>query len=468
MKRYTSILLVFFSFLFLNAQLQLPSILSDNMVLQQNSTVNLWGKATPGSSIRITPNWDKKTYVTKVQADSVWEVKINTIGAGGPYNILIVNNKDKKVLRDIFLGEVWLCSGQSNMEMTMKGFNSQPVNGAREAILESEKFNHIRIFSAERTVSTHKNFDLEGDWNIASIRTTADFSAIGYLYACELHKVLNVPIGIVHISWGGSNIQAWMSQESLKMFSSIDLSKIDLKADIPQQVPTLLYNGMFYPISKYAVKGIVWYQGESNIEDPKLYSKMFPAMVSEWRKNIGLGDIPFNFVQIAPYFYLNSNETEGALIREVQLKSVQEIPNSCMAVTMDIGEEYNIHPAEKGLVSKRLADIALATVYGFDTLPFSSPVYKSKEIANEHIILTFENAEEGLIPFNGPLNGFEIAGSDKVFYPAEARVVNVKHVDVWSDQVAKPQEVRYCFKNFVIGNLKSTTGFPVSSFRTDE
>lgn len=465
------VLLLLFLLLYVGcfAKIILPNILSDNMVLQQNSSIRLWGKAVPNTNVEIIVDWNKEKVVVKSDNNGSWETTIKTIsGSYSPYSITFSNSGEYKTLQNILLGEVWICSGQSNMEMPLKGFRSQPVNGALDAIIDSENYNQIRMFTAPKTKSDKKEFDVNGKWQEASINSTFDFSAVGYFYARELCKVLNVPIGMIHISWGGSNVQAWMSLENLKMFPEFNVSQIDMKSKSPMRIPTALYNGMFYPVSKYNIKGVIWYQGESNIGEAELYKKMFPAMVKEWRTNIGLGEIPFNYVQIAPYRYNGSDNVTSPLIREAQLECLELIPNTEMVVTMDIGDENLIHPAEKETIGKRLAYITLAKNYGFDKIPYASPIYLSKEIKGNKIILTFKNQENGLISTAEELQGFEISNGNSVFLPAKAKIINGNQVEVWSEGISAPKAVRYCFKNYVVGTLANSYGLPASPFRTDK
>lgn len=451
-----------------NAKLILPKVLSDAMVLQQNSKVKLWGKANPNTTIEINTEWNDLKVSVKVQKDSTWAISVNTSKAGGPYKIFIQNEKETKILNDILLGEVWLCSGQSNMTMPMKGYNSQPINNALEAIVESERYSEIRMFTAERTISSKKEFDVNGTWKAASVANTPDFSAVGYFYALELYKTLKVPIGIISISWGGSNVQAWMSMENLSMFPEFDMSKIDMNSKTPMRIPTALFNGMFNPVSKFGVKGILWYQGESNLREEALYKKMFPAMVKEWRENVEMGTIPFYYVQIAPYKYDGSNLITSALIREVQLECLDIIPNSGMVVTMDVGDENMIHPAEKAIISKRLSYVALAKTYGYKYLPHKGPVFKTAEVNQDKMLLFFENTGNGFMPSISGIKGFEIAGEDKVFYPAQTKLKNGVEIEVWANEVPNPLYVRYCFRNYALGTLKDSFGLPASSFRTDK
>jgi sialate O-acetylesterase len=297
---------------------------------------------------------------------------------------------------------------------------------------------------------------------------TPDFSAIGYFYALELYKTLKIPVGIICISWGGSNVQAWMSMENLSMFPEFDASKIDMNSKTPMRIPTALYNGMFNPVSKFGVKGVIWYQGESNLREEALYKKIFPAMVKEWRENIEMGTIPFYYAQIAPYRYDGSNLITSALIREAQLECLDIIPNSGMAVTLDVGDENLIHPAEKAIISKRLSYIALAKTYGFKYLHHKGPVFKTVKVNEEKMLLTFENTGNGFMPSVDGIKGFEVAGEDKVFYPALTKLKNGTEIEVWAKEVPNPLNVRYCFKNYTVGTLRDAYGLPASSFRTDK
>jgi sialate O-acetylesterase len=451
------------------AKLQLPDIISNDMVLQQNSTVKIWGRALPSSMISVSTEWTESKLVAKTEADGSWSVELKTTNAGGPYQITISDQDDTIVLRNILLGEVWLCAGQSNMSMPVRGFDSQPITNSLSTIIESESYNKIRMFTANRSISSSKEFNVKGNWQSASINNTGSFSAVGYFYALELYKVLNVPVGMINISWGGSNVQAWMSHESLKMYPEIDLSKIDMKNPSPQRISTALYNGMFYPVSGFGIKGIIWYQGENNINEPALYTKLFPEMVKVWRQTINREEIPFYYVQIAPYKYDGSNNLVSAYLRESQFKCQFLIPNSFMVGTADIGEEELIHTSDKHTIGKRLSYVALAKTYGYTNLPYSGPVVRKKEISGDRVIITFDFADKGLILKNNSENVFEVAGNDNIYYPAKARIdmENTKQIEIWSEEVTAPVNVRYCFRNYFAGILFNSYGLPASPFRTD-
>lgn len=450
------------------AQLRLPSVFGDGMVLQRNDTVRLWGKVAPSTPVRITAEWSAEPVTTRASAGGDWSAAIPTTEAGGPYTVEIEAGGERRTLRDVLLGEVWICAGQSNMSMPVRGFESQPVAGSLEAIVSSPRC-PIRMFTAARVVSEHPAFDAEGRWMRAGIGTTGAFSAVGYFFARTLCEALGVPVGMINLSWGGSNVQAWSSREVLEKFPEVDPA-MEMQSKSPQRIPTALYNALFHPVAGYGVRGIVWYQGENNVREPELYARLFPAMVAEWRTKIGRGEIPFYFVQIAPFDYGDAQGVTAAKLRESQGKCRYTIPNAGMAVTVDLGEEKQIHFAAKPAVGFRLACQALAGAYGFSKLPHNGPVFRRWEREENRMILTFDFAEGGLCLKTNEMTGFEIAGADGRFVPAQAAVHprNKKQVVVWSDEISEPAEVRYCFRNFALGTLYDAYGLPAAPFRTDD
>ncbi len=452
-----------------SAEVKLPAVFNDHMVLQQQSEVAVWGWAKAGSNIQIIPSWDKKKYAAKTDASGKWKTKITTPIAGGPYEITFSDGVVKK-LSNVLIGEVWLCSGQSNMEMPMKGFRGQPVSGSNDAILRSKNKN-IRLFAVQRASNIEPQEDCKGQWQEASPEAVAEFSATAYYFGRMLNEITDVPVGLICVSWGGSCIQTWMSKNTATPYENV---KIPVKGDsikVPNRTPTMLYNAMISPIISYGIKGCIWYQGETNYKDPGQYKKLFATMVNEWRSLWGGGDFPFYYVQIAPFNYVPTNtkgaNVNSAYLREAQLKAMDTIPSSGMAVIMDIGEEKIIHPTNKELGGKRLAYWALAKTYGIKGFAYASPTYKEMSIKDTTIILSFDNAPNGLTSFGKELSCFEIAGADKMFYPAKASLRS-KSVIVSAPQVKNPVAVRYAFKDFVVGDLFGTEGLPVSSFRTDE
>ncbi|RYG09623.1 MAG: sialate O-acetylesterase, partial [Chitinophagaceae bacterium] len=311
------------------------------------------------------------------------------------------------------------------------------------------------------------------DWKLAGPETVSNFSATAYYFGSLLSEMLNVPVGIINDSYGGSSIEAWMSPEDLKAFPEV---KIPSKGDTIKEVsrtPTTLYNGMLYPVIGYGIKGAIWYQGESNYERPDRYEDLFPTMVASWRKNWDNGEFPFYYAQIAPYNYAQlppyhaGGKYNSAFLRDAQRKSLTKIPNSGMAVLMDIGEEKSIHPANKKQGGTRLAYLALAQTYGIKGFGALSPNYESLTIDKNKATIKFQNVPNGLTSFGKELALFEIAGTDKKFYPAKA-VITGSSITVSAEQVKMPVAVRYAFKDFVTGDLFGNDGLPVSSFRTDD
>lgn len=454
-----------------SAMVKPVSIFTNHMVLQQQSNVAIWGWAKPASKVKISTSWNKQNYTVTSDQLGKWKVRVATPTAGGPYEIEL-NDGEKLVLTDILIGEVWFCGGQSNMEMPMKGFKSQPIIGSNEVILKSSNKN-IRLYTVPRSSITERQENSKpSDWKLAAPETVSNFSATAYYFGSLLSEMLNVPIGIINDSYGGSTIEAWMSPEDLKAYTEI---KIPSKGDSIKEVsrtPTTLYNGMLYPVMGYGIKGVIWYQGESNYERPDRYEDLFPAMVSSWRKNWDNGDFPFYYAQIAPYNYaqLPPNHIGGkynsAYLREAQRKSLAKIPNSGMAVLLDIGEEKSIHPANKKQGGQRLAYLALAQTYGIKGFGFSSPNYESLTVEKNTAVIKFQNVPNGLTSFGKELSLFEIAGADKKFYPAKAAIKG-SSINVSAPEVKAPVAVRYAFKDFVIGDLFGNDGLPVSSFRTD-
>lgn len=452
------------------AKVKPASIFTDHMVLQQQSNVALWGWAKPSANVKITTSWNKKTYTASADAKGKFKIKVSTPSAGGPFEISF-NDGELLVIKDVLIGEVWFCGGQSNIEMPMKGFKSQPIIGSNEAILKAKNSN-IRLYTVPRSSFTTKQENSKpSDWKLAQPESVANFSATAYYFGSLLSELLNVPIGLINDSYGGSSIEAWMSLEDLQSFPEI---KIPKPADTIKEVnrtPTTLYNGMLYPVIGYGIRGAIWYQGESNYERPAQYLELFPLMVSSWRKAWDNGEFPFYYAQIAPFDYASFQpnaieKPNSAFIRDAQRKAQAKIPNSGMAVLMDIGEFKNIHPAHKKQGGERLAYWALAQTYGIKGFGFASPNYESITIDQEKAVIKFQNVANGLTSFGKELTLFEIAGEDRKFYPAKASITG-SSVTLTATEVKNPVAVRYAFKDFVVGDLFGNDGLPVSSFRTD-
>ena len=629
------------------AKVILPSVITDNMVLQQKTNAALWGKADAGKKIIITTGWNSQKYTAVADANGDWKVKVSTPSFGGPYMITL-NDGDEVKLNNVLIGEVWVCSGQSNMEMPLAGWGK--IFNYEEEIAQA-KYPSIRLLQLERVTSNVPVKDAKvsnNGWNICTPENVANFSSVAYFFAREIYMKTRIPIGLIHTSWGGTIAEAWISGATLKTtedfamattaieksagneskedferklqewqnkfitkdagysngksawnanttladwkmmkqpglwessalpeFDGVvwfkkkiiippamagkeltlnlgtiddnditwfngekvgetigynksrkytipanlvkegeseltvrvfdgsggggfydDATKLNLTGGDGQSIslagdwqykvglnlkdvgagpvqnngpnrPSVLFNAMINPILNYTIKGAIWYQGESNAGRAYQYRWLFPTLIKDWRKQWGVGDFPFYFVQLANFMkpYTNPEESAWAELREAQLMALS-LPNTGMAVTIDVGNDVDIHPKNKQDVGKRLALIALAKNYG-KTIPFSGPLYQSQIVEGNKIRLTFKHVEGGLQAKDGStLTGFEIAGADKKFYKATATIIG-RDVVVTSSDVAKPIAVRYDWANNPDGNLYNTAGLPASPFRTD-
>jgi sialate O-acetylesterase len=457
---------------FLSAAVRLPSFFSDGMVLQQQANASIWGWAKPGASIKTTTSWNKKLYTTTADSTGKWNIKVSTPRAGGPYSIT-VSDGEPITIKNILIGEVWLCGGQSNMEMPMKGFKDQPIIGSNDAIFNSTN-DQLRIYTVPRAIERQlKDTSKSSVWKTVNPENINNFSATAYYFGRLLQQQLKVPVALINVSYGSSSAEAHMSIESLKSFPEISIPSATGTERLNNKVATTLYNGMIHPVMGYTIKGCIWYQGESNYDRPEQYEKLFPAMVQLWRSEWGQGNFPFYFAQLAPFdngMYPQGKlnpKVNSAYLRDAQRKALNAIPASGMVVLMDAGEEKNIHPANKEVVGKRFAYMALGDTYFHKGFSYQSPLFDSLLINGSIATIKFKNAGNGLTSFGKPITQFEIAGADKNFYPAQA-IISRGNIQLSSPQVATPVAVRYAFKDFIMGELFSTEGYPVSSFRTDD
>jgi len=489
------------------AEVKLPALFGDNMVLQREAKVPIWGTAEPGEQVTVTLAEQRGT----ATADSAgrWKLEIGPLKAGGPFEITVAG-RNTLTLHNVAVGEVWICSGQSNMEMAV-GNSPRAWGGVLNAEQEIAAANYpmIRHFTVKKAVAGQPQHDTQGQWVAASPQTAGEFTAVGFFFARELHKALGVPIGLIHTSWGGTPAEAWTSAGALaaepelapigmdweqkladypksleKYRNQLDeWHQASLKAETdgklappPPQFPSDpyssswraagLYNGMIAPLVPYGIRGAIWYQGESNADRAYQYRKLFPVMIQDWRRAWGQGDFPFLFVQLAGFVQDWSPKTTWAELREAQLMTLS-LPKTGMAVAADIGDPYDIHPKNKQEVGRRLALAAQAIAYGKDVV-YSGPIYESKTVEGNTIRLRFKHVTGGLTAKGGkPLKGFEVASEDRKFVPAQANIEG-NTVVVRSDKVPRPVAVRYAWADYPACSLYNGTGLPASPFRTDD
>jgi sialate O-acetylesterase len=468
MKRFFILLITVLTVLVISSdtlfgEVKLPAIFGDNMVLQQKTDAAIWGTAAGNATVKIITSWNNKMYTVRAGNDGKWKIKVATPSAGGPYEISVSDGKTLK-LKNVLIGEVWVCSGQSNMEMPMKGYMNQPVTGSNEAIATSTNPS-IRMFTVKKASSLQPLDDFTGVWYNCEPQNVSEFSATAYYFGLLLNKALNVPIGLINTSWGGTRIEPWISEEGLKTFDFVKLPDKNLQGTLSPQTPTVLFNAMINPLVGYGIKGAIWYQGESNRNEACQYTQLLPGMVENWRSLWGVGEFPFYYVQIAPYDYGTSG-LSSAYLREAQLKASSAIPGIGMASIMDIGEKDCIHPANKKAGGDRLAYLALTKAYGKTGFASSGPVLKEMTVSGSVVKLTFENAANGITSYGKELACFEVAGANKRFYPAKGFIIG-NGITLFCPSVAEPVAVRYAFRDFIVGDLFNTEGLPASSFRTD-
>ncbi len=440
------------------------------MVLQQNKNVNIWGKDIPEKEIEISSEWGE-TILVKSNSNGDWKAKLKTLKADNKYYQLTITGSEKITIKNVVFGEVWFCAGQSNMEMPIKGYPNSPITGSNEVMLYGTNKN-IRSFHVNRNATETPQDDTKGgQWLEANSLTIKDFSATAYFFAKELNKVLDVPIGIINSSWGGASAEAFVDNETLKtQFPQVITREKGKYEHGIMHKPSLIYNGMIAPFEGFNIRGVIWNQGETNRNRFKEYKKLLPAMFNHWR---GKWDDEFSFymVQVAPFYYNNGRYV--TFIGESIVDITKNEKSTGFVSTIDIGKCSDIHAPNKETIGKRLALVAFVKDYGLKGIAHSGPIYKSMEVDNNKIKVFFDELERGLIT-NGdkgePLNNFEIAGADKIFYKADAIIKDgdkKSHIIVSSHKVPNPVAVRYAFGNCIKGDIYNTAGLPLMSFRTD-
>lgn len=442
----------------LMANVTLPNIFSDNMVLQRNSEVSLWGWANPQEEVVIIPSWDNKEYKIKASNQAKWEIQIPTPKEGGPYTISI-KGYNELVLKNILIGEVWLCSGQSNMEMSA----SWGIENGDEAIKNATNPN-IRFFLVPKLTASSPQDNLAGTWTECTPETMKYFSAVAYYFAKHLQSNLkNVPIGLISSNWGGTPAEIWML-EAVILKDPILLASAKTRKEEsygPNQ-PGRAFNAMISPLTKFKIAGVIWYQGESNVGSTT-YDKTFSTLINSWR-SLWNYEFPFYFVQIAPYKY-GENHFGGAIIRDAQRKVVQQVSNTGMVLTSDISTIEDIHPKDKNTVGTRLANLALANTYKINSNLVNGPLFKSFKVDKNKAIVLFDYAD-GLYFKNKKSNQFELAGADGVFYPAVSFIKN-DQVILESKKVSNPITIRFAWGNTIQSDLFNKANLPASCFITE-
>lgn len=500
MRNISFLLALIFSVLTIEsrADVILPAIISDNMLLQQQTAVNIWGKADPKEAVQIKTSWDNKVYKTMAGDDGKWSLKITTPKAKVNQTITI-EAKNIIQINNILIGEVWLCSGQSNMDFPIakaSGWRTGLLNEDEE--MKDADYPEIRLFHVTQKLSPEEELeDCEGQWMICNPDNLKDFSAVAFIFGRELYKKLSTPIGLIQSTWGGTHAESWTKmsvmendpvytellrdfyasrdnypgdmkryEADLKIYETEKLNDNTIKAPKkPQGINhnkalSTLWNAMIYPIVPYTIKGTIWYQGESNSVRHQDYTHVFTKMINSWRSEWKQGDFPFYFVQIAPHY------KQPPQIREAQLKTWQSVKNTGMVVITDGGDSTDIHPRNKQLPGIRLAKWALAKDYG-KKISYSGPVYKSMRVKDNVAILSFDYTDRGLVSQGGLLTGFVVAGNDQKFHPATA-IIKGNAVEVSSPNVGQPVAVRYGWDKFFRVNLYNAENLPATPFRTDK
>jgi sialate O-acetylesterase len=439
------------------------ALFSDGMVLQRGvRACPVWGTADPGENVTVKLNARGGTTEAKATADEKgqWTVLLRDLEAGGPCT-LTISGKNTVTIKDVQVGEVWICSGQSNMEMSMAALRTP--EGAKD--IKNAGNHKIRLFKVPRRTADTPQTKVAARWQECSPETVRGFSAVGYYFGRHLQKALDVPVGLIESAWGGTVAEAWTPRSYLE-------ARPDLKGLLGRGKPpnraTVLYNGMIAPLQPYAIKGAIWYQGESNASRAYQYKTLFPTMIEGWRGTWNQGDFPFLFVQLAPWQKIVTEPTQSAWaeLREAQRLTALNVKNTGMAVITDVGNEKDIHPRKKEPVGTRLALAARAIAYG-EKITYSGPMYERMEVEGNRAVLHFQHVGKGLEARGGKLTGFTIAGPDHQFHNATAEIRD-DTVVVHSDEVDKPTAVRFGWANYPVVNLWNKDGLPASPFRTDD
>lgn len=459
------ILILFICFLAINqleAKVLLPKIYSDHMVLKQNAKVKIWGWTDKNIlPVKVWVDWDSTTYSTESK-HGYWELEINTPKASRGHQIIVSDPDSKTVIDDVLIGEVWVFSGQSNME-----WSGVPGQSLPQTLKEAPQAynNDLRFFYVEKSMSGTKQDEFKfGKWVVCTPEEMKKFSAIGYFFGKKLNEKLNYPMGLINSNWGGTPAEVWTPKEKLDADPILRKFANQLKEVNWWPISdAALYNAMIHPMVKYKISGVLWYQGEANVETYPGYSKLMETMIGAWREAWG-ENIPFYYAQIAPW--KNYSPGKGALLREQQTKNLS-VPNTAMVITHDLVDDItNIHPKLKKEVADRFYSIAIKNVYHQEDGPTEYPIYRSFKVEKNKIRIFFDHAEAGLMVKGDKIENLEIAGEDGKFVAAQGEI-DGKTLVIYSDSIKKPVHARFAFNNTDMPNLFSKNGLPVNLFRTD-
>ena len=443
-----------------HATIKLPHYITDNMIVQQNSVMKIVGSAAADSKVMVWATWDSQPVQTKADKEGKFEISLPTPAAGGPYSIIIADKDSKVKIGNVLSGEVWLCSGQSNMEFPVEGWSS--VMDA-DHVVSTARNPDIRLLQVKRGTSLAPMDDIEvnmGGW-VEAAPNTMDFSAIAYFYAKELRDSLHVPVGVIDATWGGTPAEAWTSSEYLKNIPGFEIHK---QQEENRECPSVLYNAMIHPLRDFKVKGVLWYQGCNNVGRAKQYEPLFQSLIKNWRNTWG-EDFPFYFVQLAGYRAPQAvqPDSEWAALRNAQSKALQ-LPNTAMVSAIDLGNPGDIHPRDKQTVAHRLALTALGRDYGFDT-NYKAPLCISTKNKGDRLIIEFDN---DLTATSSTVLGFIIGDINGNFEQAIVKKIDNRTLELYSPMMKKPICARYNWADFPNGNLYSPHGIPVAPFATDK
>ena len=464
------------SSLFFVLTLVLSHLFTDHAVLQQETTLPVWGWGDPGKTVELS--WDGNTYKTKVLADGSWRVNITTGKAdGAAYTLTVKSGKESLSVNDVVLGEVWLCSGQSNMEMPLSGFGFQEVEGATEAIMAApETASRVRVFDIKTPKCTEPQADVDAAWAYTDGAVASKTSAGAYFFGKRLSKTLGVPVGIIVNAWGGSRIEPWMTREVIDGAGLTEQELKDIYAvqEVPDrwpETPELIWNGRVKPIAGYAVKGIIWYQGCSNMGQPHCYDKLQKAMVEMWRREWGR-DLPFIFTLLAPHDHGDADGRWRPFFVENQLHTEEILNNSWAVCTETLGNKVTVHPSQKKEVADMMVQRALQNVYGiYSGVSIELPRLQGVEYLEDgRVKVTLTQVWNNLMSISArDITGFELAGEDRQFHLAQAQVDwDGQTIYVQCPEVVRPVAVRYGWRNWMGANLQKSNGIPVPPFRSDD